>query len=404
MPCVVAVGSPNWDTMAYVPDSFLSEQGLPRGDATPFSESNDFVRLKASAAAVSSVSVSQCGGCACNTAKVLACLGCDTAFCGSVGSNSVGQQFQDGLAQYGVKDLTIQAKDLDTGEVLCLVTPDGERTFAYRTGVASDSLVASDLCGAIDVATTRIGPIGLVYFDIYTFLCPENTAEEGILKAHALGAKVGINLGSSGIVRSQQHRLWGLLEKGYINVIFLNEDEALALTSSETSDPETFKALCQRLGQHCEVTVLTLGSTGLWTCIAGDVEFHSATPLREVVDSTGAGDFFAGGFLSAWLRQETSKCDGKSFLDIEFEFKDGVLKASKTLGSLPEAVGVSAEIERVEIFGLRSALKSAEVTSGGKVAALPPPRSRPLDSALQAAVIKVKPFIDMKSEWQLSVK
>lgn len=96
--------------------------------------------------------------------------------------------------------------------------------------------------------------------------------------------------------------------------------------------------------------------------------------------------------------------DGKSFLDIIFEFKDGVLKASKTLGSLPEAVGVSAEIERVEIFGLRSALKSAEVTSGGKVAALPPPRSRPLDSALQAAVIKVKPFIDMKSEWQLSVK
>eukprot|EP00435_Cladocopium_sp_Y103_P039064 s9_g10.t1 len=69
-----------------------------------------------------------------------------------------------------------------------------------------------------------------------------------------------------------------------------------------------------------------------------------------------------------------------------------------------EAVGVSAEIERVEIFGLKSALKSAEVTSAGKVAALPPPRSRPLDSsALQAAVIKVKPFIDMRSEWQLSV-
>lgn len=97
--------------------------------------------------------------------------------------------------------------------------------------------------------------------------------------------------------------------------------------------------------------------------------------------------------------------DGKSFLDIELEFKDGVLKASKTLGSLPEAVGVSAEIERVEIFGLKSALTSAEVTSGGKVAALPLPRSRPLDSsALQAAVIKVKPFIDMRSEWQLAVK
>lgn len=303
MPCVVAVGSPNWDTMAYVPDSFLSEQGLPRGDATPFSDSNDFERLKAAAAAVSSSLVSQCGGCACNTAKVLACLGCDTAFCGSLGSNSVGQCFREGLFQYNLKDLTIQAKDVDTGEVLCLVTPDGERSFAYRTGVASDSLAAADLCEAIDHATKN-GPIDLVYFDIYTFLCPENAAEAGILKARALGAKVGINLGSSGIVRSQQHRLWGLLEKGEIDVIFLNEDEASALAPSDA-----FEALCQRLGRHCEVAVLTLGSSGLWTCMASDLQFHAVLPLDEVVDSTGAGDFFAGGFLSAWLQQETrSEC------------------------------------------------------------------------------------------------
>ncbi|CAJ1411005.1 unnamed protein product [Effrenium voratum] len=95
--------------------------------------------------------------------------------------------------------------------------------------------------------------------------------------------------------------------------------------------------------------------------------------------------------------------DGKSFLDIELEFKDGILKASSR-GQLPEAA-VGAEIERVEIFGLKSAPQSAEATVAGKAVALPVPKSRALDgSALHAAVVKVKPFVDMRSEWQISVK
>ncbi|CAK9096621.1 Adenosine kinase 2 (AK 2) (Adenosine 5'-phosphotransferase 2) [Durusdinium trenchii] len=220
-----------------------------------------------------------------------------------------------------------------------------------------------------------------------------------------------------------------------LRVLFLNEAEAEALGEG-TLDPET---MCRQLGEHCELTVLTLGSQGLWTCMAGSCEFHAVHPLDEVVDSTGAGDFFAGGFLSAWLQQEKKseciawgveaaqrvlqvfgtdlkegwlqlrelcrKADGKSFLDIELEFKDGVLRATKT-GALPEAVAVSAEIERVEIFGLQTALSSAESVQNGKAIALPRPRSRLLDgeAKLQAAVVKVKPFIDMRSEWQLSVK
>lgn len=102
--------------------------------------------------------------------------------------------------------------------------------------------------------------------------------------------------------------------------------------------------------------------------------------------------------------------DGKSFLEIEFEFKDGTLRASKTVGQLPEAVAaaVSAEIERVEIFGLKSPLTAAEATLDGKVSALPKPISRALSgdgsASLHAAMLKVKPRIDMRQAWSISVK
>ncbi|CAE7948008.1 pfkB, partial [Symbiodinium sp. KB8] len=110
----------------------------------------------------------------------------------------------------------------------------------------------------------------------------------------------GMNLGSSGIVRAQQKRLWQLLRDGELDVIMLNQDEAAALFGEDMSPSD----ICGALSEHCELAVLTLGSTGLWVAQErGPPEFQRVEPLAEVVDSTGAGDFFAGGFLAAWLRR-----------------------------------------------------------------------------------------------------
>lgn len=105
--------------------------------------------------------------------------------------------------------------------------------------------------------------------------------------------------------------------------------------------------------------------------------------------------------------------DGKSFLDVDLEFKDGVLRSTGTRGTLPEdtAAAVSAEIERVEIFGLKAPARGAEATIDGKKTVLPVPITRPLaigagTGSLHAATVKVAPWIDMRSgsSWSLTLK
>jgi len=90
--------------------------------------------------------------------------------------------------------------------------------------------------------------------------------------------------------------------------------------------------------------------------------------------------------------------DGKSFLDIDFEFKDGVLRASSKRGELPAGNGISAEIEKVEIFGLNSPAQGASVTVNGKTREL----EKPISSESKA-VIKVVPWIEMRGDWSLKV-
>eukprot|EP00933_Yihiella_yeosuensis_P062646 TRINITY_DN65620_c0_g1_i1.p1 TRINITY_DN65620_c0_g1~~TRINITY_DN65620_c0_g1_i1.p1 ORF type:complete len:359 (+),score=75.99 TRINITY_DN65620_c0_g1_i1:74-1150(+) len=314
---VVAVGSANLDTMACVDEDFLRSNCLPKGDATPFSSDEVFSALKANACSASlrRPSKSGCGGCACNTAKVLACLGCRTGFCGGLGSDGVAQSFREALLRFGVDDLTEEVgsesgEAVATGEVLCLVTPDGERTFAYRQVSGSSLLTSAGLSKALSCAVTSMASgqkLGLVYFDVYTLLCPGNVVKDGMLEARSHGAKTGLNLGSFGIVQAKHDQIWQLLKDGLCDVLTLNEEEARALCSGKPA-----QEACAELSSFCELVVLTLGADGLWVAwgkCAEPERHYPSVKENEIVDSTGAGDFFAGGFLAAWLRRfGSSEC------------------------------------------------------------------------------------------------
>jgi len=316
--CVVAVGSPMWDTTAAVDDAFLQQHELRLGDATAVATPAALADLKAAACAVSSRQpFSSIGGCASNTAKVLACLGHTAALCGGIGRDDIAVSFRSALGTCGLHDLTRNLADdaggcTETGEVLCLVTPCGERTFAYLPG-ASATLTASGLLDALSSFVGCQGGLALVYFDAYTLLCPGAMPEEGMASARQIGALVALNMGSQGIVASMKERLWALLQAGLCDAVFMNESEAKELcgTDEGADGSMSSESACKSVAALCQLTVVTLGARGAWisASLGAAPEFHSVPPADEIVDSTGAGDFFAGGFLSAWLQgQPTGTC------------------------------------------------------------------------------------------------
>merc|ERR1711924_283845 len=134
--------------------------------------------------------------------------------------------------------------------------------------------------------------------------------EEGMQEANDRGAKVCLNLGSAQIVSDQRSRLWRLLEARLITAIMMNETEASALCDCGDTTEEPTKSVAERACiqccKYCDLVVVTLGSQGIWICngAGANAELIEVTPLpsENVVDSTGAGDFFAGGFLAAWHR------------------------------------------------------------------------------------------------------
>lgn len=294
------------DTTLRLPETFLVGRGLGKGDATAVEDAAAFAALKGEAiSASSSPPVVSCGGCATNVAKVCAALGVRAVVCGGIGRDDMADVFRTGLAACGLLDATVAA-DAPTGEVLILVTPDGERSFAYRSGAAM-SLTAEGLAGALqERAAAADARLALVYFDVYTLLCPGELLEAGMRQAKSLGARCALNLGSYGIVAVQRSRLWALLRTGLCDALTMNAEEAEALCRDDGDRGAAFtpSEAAERCAAHCALVVLTLGAEGVWAGGSASPPRHfPVARLERIVDSTGAGDFFAGAFLSGWLRE-----------------------------------------------------------------------------------------------------
>lgn len=324
---VLTVGSLMLDTTIRVPDGFPVLRGLAKGNATRVANAGKLKDLAAAALEAAGGAGPQAfstalGGCAVNTAKALVALGIPVAHCGAVGSDAAAGQLRQALVTHGIGDESVAHRgngdppaQMPSGEVLCLVTPDSERTFAYNTGVSALRPTSADLCLAIArAASTEVG-LGLVYFDVYSLHCPGQLLEDGLRAARSHGALTGLNLGSSGMVEESRDRLWAALNAGLVDVLTLNAAEACALclglpaagdADSCRGDATAAEADLALVRPHCRLVVLTLGADGVW--VAGKDEAPSRFAASRLpvgasaVDSTGAGDYFAGGFLAGFLR------------------------------------------------------------------------------------------------------
>ena len=221
------------------------------------------------------------GGSAGNTMLALANLGVAPVFIGKVGNDETGRFFADNASEKGIRPMLVQS-NLPSGIAHTFITADGERTFATYLGAAGDMQ-------ADDINETMLADCDYLYIEGYLV---QNHAliSRAIELAKAKGAKVCLDLASYNIVAAD-HAFFSELLRDAIDVVFANEEEAKAFTGTNAEE-----ALYE-LGKLCEVAVVKLGKRGSAILYQGQKTFVESMAVGQVVDTTGAGDFYAAGVM-----------------------------------------------------------------------------------------------------------
>jgi sugar/nucleoside kinase (ribokinase family) len=237
----------------------------------------------------------QGGGAAANTASWLAGLGAHAVLLGRVGDDAAGHGAADGLRSAGVDVRFAFDAERATGTVIVLVEPDGERTMVPDPG-ANDALAEGDL------PDEAFSPGAHLHLSGYTLLKSGSRAAglAALARAKAAGMTVSVDAASVGpLGAAGAERFLGWIDG--VDVLFANRPEAAFLAAAPDDDPQ---AAARVLARHSRLAVVKLGPDGALACSAtGRGERADAVRLdpAAAVDSTGAGDAFAAGFLYAWL-------------------------------------------------------------------------------------------------------
>lgn len=276
---ILGVGAALMDLLAHVDDSFIASTGSPKGGMTLVDPPAQR-KLVGSLAAPPSEAP---GGSACNTLVGLARLGRKARFLGRRGTDAVGDRLESALSAAGL-DLALVKGGEDNGCVLSCVTPDAQRTMFT-------SLAASAAFAASEIDESRFEGVGLVYIEGYLlFNAPLFDAILDI--ASRRGIPVALDCGSFEVVQIFRDRLLELLGRKAIAILLANEDESRALTET---DPEPS---LEWIAQHVETVAVKLGARGALLAQGSRRAVVAALPVPHVVDTTGAGDLWAAGFLA----------------------------------------------------------------------------------------------------------
>ncbi len=230
------------------------------------------------------------GGSAGNTIRAMAQLGCKVGFIGKVGKDTTGDFFIQALENLGVEPVIFRGTER-SGKCVSLISADGERTMVTHLGAALE-LRAEEIVPEIFDGYDCLYVEGYLVQNHELILGAAKTAKQR-------GLKVAIDLASFNVVEENLAFLRGLVEK-YVDVVFANEDEAKAFTG----EAEPLNAL-QAISQMCELAVVKIGIKGALIKQGDEVVHVGIMAAAKRVDTTGAGDFYAAGFLAGL-------CDGLS--------------------------------------------------------------------------------------------
>ena len=280
---VLGIGNALVDIMIAIPeDSILDDFGLPRGSMTLV---DSVVSSRIYDATLKYQVDRTTGGSAANTIHGLASLGGKCGYAGKIGRDELGSLFSDEFRQIGVTT-HLPYSDLDTGRVMAMVSTDSERTMATFLGAASE-LTPSDFNAGL------LSRYDILYVEGY--LVQDHNLIETILRTgHEEGLRVAIDLSSYNIV-AQNLEFLKYLVRNYVDIVFANEEEAHAFTGLQ---PE---AALDEIARICSIAVVKTGKKGSMVRRGEDV-FIIDPVEAAAVDTTGAGDSYAAGFLYGLTR------------------------------------------------------------------------------------------------------
>ncbi|HEY0447242.1 MAG TPA: adenosine kinase [Allosphingosinicella sp.] len=280
---VLAIGNAIVDVIATADDDFLTAEGLPKGSMRLI-DAEEATRLYEHMAPAREIS----GGSAANTVAGIAMLGGTAGFIGQVADDQLGEVFAHDIRALGV-EFTTEARNgaVPTARCLILVTPDAQRTMNTFLGAAQYLPPA-----ALDEQQVRDAAI--LYLEGYLWDPeePRRAMERAIEIAHAAGRKVAFTLSDAFCISRHRDGFNRLIDSGRIDILFANEVEILSLTGESDFD-SAVAAAASRL----PLLVVTRSEKGAIAVENGRRVEVQAEPIDKLVDTTGAGDLFAAGFL-----------------------------------------------------------------------------------------------------------
>ena len=312
---VLAIGNAIVDVIADSDDAFLAAQGLDKGSMRLIDE-GEAERLYGLMGPGREAS----GGSAGNTAAGLAALGIKAGFIGQVADDQLGSIYRHDIRSLGVEFETPARGDVGaTARCLVLVTPDAQRTMNTFLGAAQQ-------LDARDIDPAHVADAGILYLEGYLWdpAAPRAAMEAAIEAARGAGRKVAFTLSDTFCVDRHRDGFWQLIRDGRIDILFANEAELAAMT-----DESDFEAGLGALSAQVPLLVVTRSEKGAVAVSASERAEVPAERIERLVDTTGAGDLFAAGFLAGQARG----------LGLEPSLKLGAIAAAEVIqhyGARPE--------------------------------------------------------------------
>ncbi len=275
---IVGIGSALVDILAHETEAFLHKSGAVKGGMTLV----DYAIVESVVSDLKSPPVVVPGGSACNTIIGIAKLGGSSRFVGKRGAGPMGAFFEASLVENGVEPRLLQSPSR-TGRVLSIITPDAQRSMLTYLGASSEILPE-------EIDENCFEDAAVVHIEGYLLFNPVLMLQSMELAKKFL-AQISLDLASFTVVESNKALLDRIVDE-FVDILIANEDEARAFTGHTDE-----RRMIESLASRAEIAVLKIGSRG--SCISQQGNIYMVEPVGDgcAVDTTGAGDLWASGFL-----------------------------------------------------------------------------------------------------------